>query len=169
VADVSDLFGRIVSEVSEIGIQVAHCEWQHLQQQQRQQGDNTNHGNNNSEELNMKIDRQRASKGSDENRAFSTLLQFWSASISYTALLPVVVSVAGAKRGNNKGSDEGEVPLRFYLFTMFRAVVFCFYFFPCSLLYFSQLLLLNFESTRSAGTHWTVFSHRCAETLTLSA
>lgn len=68
----------------------------------------------------MKIERERTSsvaKSSDENRAFRTLLQFWIACMSHTALLPAAVqsherasnnsSSGGGGSNNKKGSKNG--------------------------------------------------------------
>lgn len=64
------------------------------------------------EELDMKMNRERASsmsKSSDENKAFSALLQFWSAAISHTGLLPAAPgSTNGGGKKNNKSADAGE-------------------------------------------------------------
>jgi len=62
----------------------------------------------------MKMNRERASsmsKASDENRAFSALLQFWSAAISHTVLLPAAQSggsTGGGGKKNNKSAETSK-------------------------------------------------------------
>lgn len=92
VANVAELFNRMVCEVSTIGIQVAAEE-----QQQRALKDNN-----------------KLSSGSrdrvDENGAFFFLLQFWSVCISRTVLLPAAppAATAAASRGKSVKNQQSE-------------------------------------------------------------
>lgn len=91
VADITELFHRIVSEISALGVQIAHEERVN-QQQKAIAGTSVNKGRNKG--------------GADQNGAFFVLLQFWNVCLSRTVLLPTTAAAVTTKK-SGKNTTEG--------------------------------------------------------------